>query len=923
MNDPDIEAKRVAVASVIPADIKQILEAEMAKRAKQPQSPADFAMKASGGRWRLAPHLAALNKKLILLAEGRLKRLIVTCPPRHGKSEFCSKYFPAWYIGRYPDNRVILCSYQAEFAATWGEKARDLLDVFGAPMFGVRVKDDARARDDWRVVGRDGGMVTAGVGGAITGKGANCVVGSTLVATEVGEIAIDKLVDMYPIPRVLSFNHNTRRTEWRRVLATRKVETNEIYEIETVGGRRIWATGEHHFFLPERGYRKASDLSRGQRLVACEVPLKQKLRDMPRGEEGSRSNVPRLLLQGEKVHHNTQMRNVWSGIQKALVRIRKMLSKDGSSQFLLQSPLLSKAPCRVQCKEVQAVRKAESRESRPLLLLGSMQVRSQGGNDCEAGPSHCLPHMRRRISGEIQPEAVLRFGVRQQGSFQTDDRHGKFAFQGGGKLLKTVSRNASPYYGSRRSGMQDVREAGRLGRIFSGRQESLSNQYGDSPHQRRPYGQSTGKFDYVVRDVPCGTPQVHGDVVLLARRICGERHAVFDIQVEGNSNFFANSILVHNCLIIDDPVKNAEEASSKTMRDKVKDWWDSTAKTRLEPDGSVLIIQTRWHMDDLAGKLIAEQNDPDEPPDENWDLFNMPAMAESEDAIGRKPGEALWPERYNEVQLKRIKRRMSPYLWSALYQQRPLPAGGEIFNRANFRYYETIAINGLPVLYKMFNADGKSWTVKANECQKFVCVDSASSEKETADYTVAQVWAVTPAYDMLLIDCWRERARTSKVRENIVRLYRQWECEFCVIEKNTVGLPLLQSLRDGGLSVQSVFAHLDKVVRATAAEMRFGGEMIHFPKICTFQRDLAALIEELESFPKGVHDDCVDTLCWAAHIVNRLGGPVRDRVDTEYHQKQIENQQEAEIREASPGGKITGVVAIDSEESDAEWLATG
>lgn len=121
----------------------------------------------------MARHLEMLNRKLVDVAEGRTRRLIVTMAPRHGKSECISKYFPAWYIGRFPERRVILTSYEADFAANWGRKVRDLLDEFGPEYFGVRVRRDSSAANRWDLEGHAGGMVTAGVGGPITGRGAD------------------------------------------------------------------------------------------------------------------------------------------------------------------------------------------------------------------------------------------------------------------------------------------------------------------------------------------------------------------------------------------------------------------------------------------------------------------------------------------------------------------------------------------------------------------------------------------------------------------------------------------------------------------------------------------------------------------------------------------------------------------------------
>ena len=136
-------------------------------------TPAHLAWTVSEGRWIPYEHLLFLNRKLVDIAAGRIKRLIVSMPPRHGKSELVSRYFPAWFLGTFPDKRIILVSYEADFAASWGRKARDLLEEHGPSLFGVRVSGKSSAANRWDIEGHEGGMITAGVNGPITGKGAD------------------------------------------------------------------------------------------------------------------------------------------------------------------------------------------------------------------------------------------------------------------------------------------------------------------------------------------------------------------------------------------------------------------------------------------------------------------------------------------------------------------------------------------------------------------------------------------------------------------------------------------------------------------------------------------------------------------------------------------------------------------------------
>ncbi|MFM8222408.1 MAG: hypothetical protein ACKOJF_26175, partial [Planctomycetaceae bacterium] len=122
-------------------------------------------------------------------------------------------------------------------------------------------------------------------------------------------------------------------------------------------------------------------------------------------------------------------------------------------------------------------------------------------------------------------------------------------------------------------------------------------------------------------------------------------------------------------LIIDDPLKNAEQSHSAVIRDKHWDWWQSTASTRVEPGGCVIVIATRWHIDDLSGRLLAQAEDPEGQPVRR---LRLPAFAEEHDPLGRRPNEVLWPERWPAERLERQHRLLSEEWWQALYQQDPL-----------------------------------------------------------------------------------------------------------------------------------------------------------------------------------------------------------------------------------------------------------
>ncbi|MFN0054238.1 MAG: terminase large subunit domain-containing protein [Planctomycetales bacterium] len=140
-------------------------------------TPACFAVAASGGRWRLVRHLHLIDRAVVeTIQGGGASILVIEAPPRHGKSELISRYLPAWFLGVNPDKRVMLAGYGAGFAGGWGRKAREILELHGPSWFGVSVRRDLRASANWGIVGRDGGMTTSGVGGPMTGRGADLLI---------------------------------------------------------------------------------------------------------------------------------------------------------------------------------------------------------------------------------------------------------------------------------------------------------------------------------------------------------------------------------------------------------------------------------------------------------------------------------------------------------------------------------------------------------------------------------------------------------------------------------------------------------------------------------------------------------------------------------------------------------------------------
>lgn len=177
--------------------------------------------------------------------------------------------------------------------------------------------------------------------------------------------------------------------------------------------------------------------------------------------------------------------------------------------------------------------------------------------------------------------------------------------------------------------------------------------------------------------------------------------------------------------LIDDPIKGREDADSDTQREAVWDWYTNDLYTRLKPGAAIVVIQTRWHEDDPAGRLLEQMK----LGGDQWEVLSLPALAEADDLMGRAPGEALWPDWYSLDELERIRFTVGVRGWAALYQQRPAPEEGNYFKRDWLRWYDE-----KPEHLRIYGASDYAVTA------------------DGGDYTVHGVIGVDPNDDIYVLD---------------------------------------------------------------------------------------------------------------------------------------------------------------------------
>lgn len=330
-----------------------------------------------------------------------------------------------------------------------------------------------------------------------------------------------------------------------------------------------------------------------------------------------------------------------------------------------------------------------------------------------------------------------------------------------------------------------------------------------------------------------------------------------------------------NLFIIDDAVKNSEEANSVTDREKKWSWWRGDAHSRLQPvteggkrvlDPVVLVIQTRWHEDDLAGRMLLNEKTTED--GGLWTVINLPALAEENDPLGRPVGAALCPERYDENALGAIRETAGATAFSALYQQRPQPEGGGAFKREHFQYWTQSDQEGFT--YRLEDKVEGTLLAPQEECWRFITMDLAVTKRTTSDYTVAAVWDVAAWLEpsrLILRHLERVRIEGAEHVDMVRQLWQTWNPSFIGIEEAMQGTQTIDFARREGIIVIGLkHRSKDKAFRAKDAQLLCETHRVYFPKKAPW---LGEYEHELLLFPSGTYDDQVDVTSYAAMEVLR------------------------------------------------------
>jgi hypothetical protein len=307
--------------------------------------------------------------------------------------------------------------------------------------------------------------------------------------------------------------------------------------------------------------------------------------------------------------------------------------------------------------------------------------------------------------------------------------------------------------------------------------------------------------------------------------------------------------------IIDDPFKNRVEAESKVFRDKVWNWYTSTFYTRQEGYSAIVIILTRWHTDDLVGRLLEQETrqrqagltDIDE-----WEVVRFPAIAE-QDEQHRKKGEALWPAKFSLANLENIRNAIGLYDWVSLYQQAPIASESQEFRKDWFRE--------------------RTWEEVAKvKTRRFLTIDTAISKAASADYTGICRNYVDPD-NAWNLKAYRVRLNPKELIDLIFTLHNVDHYEKIGIEK-TIYFETLKPFLDDERRRRNNFPDIVPVEHhQTAKELRIRGLIPRYESgsIYHIRGECRDLEEELLMFPKATHDDVSDATAYQLQLATRPG----------------------------------------------------
>jgi predicted phage terminase large subunit-like protein len=783
--------------------------------------------------YKFGTHLKRLGGLLMCIEDGSKDRIAVSMGPRFGKSQMISIYFPAWYLGRNPDHKLILASHTSDLAVDMARKVRNLMqsDLYKEIFPGVNIAADAKAAGKWNTT-KGGEVFAIGVGGALAGRGAHlCADPETVVWTkERGAVTAGT---------VRVGEHLRSWHGWAEV----KVRIAAYHAATVTVADKLQVSREHPIWTFNRGWVPAASLHAGDVLWTMtlfdiiKTRLSRSVYDLLNPRNVADPDLQYLGYGNAALHKPKSsklyiLRRGWNNVLRALDELCGVFRGYGT-------------PTNAQAY-AGSYRQQQGIQPRELPLGGRRHTAEQ-------------PRQRKEDHGiwrDTQCHAV--------GSANWDDQ--RYGSSSGVCNGDVAGRGAyqTPYESYQESRYSEITGWWRnLAARFLSRCGSILVPGELRDHQEgylavlKRKSQNILGFLLGVRFAGPITVKHHGPKEFV------------NFTVGGDHTFIGDNVLSHNC-IVDDPLSEQDvKAGNTASLDVVYEWFRAGLRTRLMPGGRLAILHTRWHQRDLIGRLTkdAAMN----PDADQYEIFEFPAILTSPNPnydpddpdSTAEIQKSLWPEQWSLESLLRTKASMPAWQWNAQYQQTPTAQEAAIIKKDNIKWWT------------QQDPPAVDYTVQA--------WDTALTTKERSDYSVCQTWGVWKNEDgvdnVILLNCVRGKYEFPELKRVALQQVKDWNPDTVIVETKASGQPLVDEMRRSGIYVQefSPGKGQDKIARVNAISDMFTSGQVWFPETWW----ASEVVDELLAFPAGEHDDMVDACSLALHRI-RKGGLLRlasDNVD--------------------------------------------
>jgi predicted phage terminase large subunit-like protein len=766
-------------------------------------------------------HLEAIALHLQAVCDGEITRLIINQPPRTSKSSMLVAFDPWVWAQRHsadtsgPGVQFLHTSYAQTLSVRDSVKTRRLMESpWYQHYWGDRVQITSDQNTKVRFDNAQGGYrLATSVGGTLTGEGGSIIVCFPYwqtVQTEKGLQKIGDLVSNRSKDKVLSFDRVSGSFEYQPITGWNINPSRPIYTVRLSNGDFFQCTADHRLMVADGRYLPLSSISIGDQLCGSISPMSR----------------PFFPVAGKPVAISHRLPSLTPAYLLNRSRAYAVSFAQNFCSLIGLGNGYSVFSCQL--------------GSGTVFQNGECSVPFAVGNVVgPASVSQIFKSVIERVSIQMADICVWRSAPNKSKNDQNVDAHvGCFPIVTKGDpvipLDHTVFQNLLNYWACYSSVL-----------------------FSDHARQRFDAPVIADNVEWKFRDCP---PDFLTVVDIFHSHT---PDATYCLTVAKNSNMCIgqSNIIAHNC---DDP-HNAMEAESETIRRSTLEWFDNSLSTRLNNPrtGAIIVVMQRLHEEDLTGHILASDAGSE------WVHLMLPMRYEPQrasilypNAIGwsdprTEEGELLTPERYDEASVARLERQLGPYGTAGQLQQRPEPKGGGILKRDWWQ----------------------DWTSENYPEVEYVLasVDTAYTEKEENDFSAMTVWGVfTDKNDIpqvILMNAWEERLELNDLVVKIAKTAKKFKVDHMLIENKAAGISVAQEIRriysheDWSIQLMDPKG-ADKIARAYSVQPVLAEGIVHAPMSFMWAE---AAISQCASFPKGKHDDIVDTVTMGLKFLRTTG----------------------------------------------------